>query len=55
MDLGMTDQQRKERPGSSFAGRREQGATIARTCWLVGGRYWDRTSDPFHVKEVLYR
>ena len=22
---------------------------------LIGGRYWDRTSDPFHVKEVLYR
>jgi hypothetical protein len=20
-----------------------------------GGLYWDRTSDPFHVKEVLYR
>lgn len=20
-----------------------------------GGRYWDRTSDPFHVKEVRYR
>ena len=19
------------------------------------GRYWDRTSDPFHVKEVRYR
>ena len=22
---------------------------------LNGGRYWDRTSDPFHVKEVRYR
>jgi hypothetical protein len=21
----------------------------------TGGRYWDRTSDPFHVKEVRYR
>ncbi|KKL73612.1 hypothetical protein LCGC14_2073170, partial [marine sediment metagenome] len=20
-----------------------------------GGRYWDRTSDPFDVNEVLYR
>ena len=27
-------------------------------CWtneLGGGRYWDRTSDPFDVNEVLYR
>ena len=22
---------------------------------MLGGRYWDRTSDPFHVKEVRYR
>ncbi len=22
---------------------------------IYGGRYWDRTSDPFHVKEVRYR
>ena len=22
---------------------------------VKGGRYWDRTSDPFHVKEVRYR
>ena len=22
---------------------------------LLCGRYWDRTSDPFHVKEVRYR
>ena len=22
---------------------------------LLSGRYWDRTSDPFHVKEVRYR
>jgi len=21
----------------------------------LSGRYWDRTSDPFHVKEVRYR
>ena len=21
----------------------------------MSGRYWDRTSDPFHVKEVRYR
>jgi hypothetical protein len=21
----------------------------------ASGRYWDRTSDPFHVKEVRYR
>jgi hypothetical protein len=23
--------------------------------WKGGGRYWDRTSDPYHVKVVLYR
>ena len=22
---------------------------------VICGRYWDRTSDPFHVKEVRYR
>ena len=22
---------------------------------IMSGRYWDRTSDPFHVKEVRYR
>ena len=28
----------------------------SRRFWIqIGGRYKDRTCDPFHVKEVLYR
>lgn len=39
------------------AGNGHENATakVAYVTDISGGRYWDRTSDPYHVKVVLYR
>ena len=36
-------------------GRLYLNSSMYLTGAVICGRYWDRTSDPFHVKEVRYR
>ena len=44
-----------QRGGSKAAKAKRPPLRMAFLLVRIGGRYKDRTCDPFHVKEVLYR
>ena len=42
-------------PATRMLGTSVRFSNLSSLSCVASGRYWDRTSDPFHVKEVRYR